>query len=221
METRRPGRTWINEPVTALTDLILSAMAVYFAVHLGRQQELGGMKVHLYFSRAFWALGLGAFLGAVTHGIGRHLSVEIGRLIWRVTLLSLGAAAFFLILAVARHAFPARHVPVFEWSGVVMIALYAIIILRDDRFLWAVIFYSAALLIVLAAMLHDLVSGVREGPGLVVAGILVSFAAAIVQRSGLSLHRHFNHNDLYHVVQSVGLYYLYRGAMLLKDWPSP
>jgi hypothetical protein len=219
METRRPGRTWINEPATVLTDLILSAMAVYFAFRLGRQQELEGMNVHLYFSYAFWALGLGALLGAMTHGIGRQLSVEIGRLIWRATLLSLGAAAFFLVLAMAYHAFPVRHVQVFEWSGILLLALYTIVILRDDRFLWAVIFYTGALLVILAVMLHDLFSGVQEGPGLVVAGILVSFAAAIVQRSGLTLHRHFNHNDLYHVVQMVGLYYLYRGAMMLKDWP--
>ncbi|MBP1721184.1 MAG: hypothetical protein H6Q50_696, partial [Deltaproteobacteria bacterium] len=25
---------------------------------------------------------------------------------------------------------------------------------------------------------------------------------------------------LYHVIQMVGLYYLYRGAMMLQDWPA-
>jgi hypothetical protein len=30
-------------------------------------------------------------------------------------------------------------------------------------------------------------------------GLLVAFAAAAVQRLGVGLHAHFNHNDLYHV----------------------
>ncbi len=49
------------------------------------------------------------------------------------------------------------------------------------------------------------------------AGVAVSFAAAAVQQSGLALHRHFNHNDLYHVIQMGGLYLLYRGGLLLRD----
>jgi len=31
----------------------------------------------------------------------------------------------------------------------------------------------------------------------------------------VSLHQHFNHNDVYHVVQIVGLYFFYKGAVLL------
>jgi hypothetical protein len=220
MQNHPSKRFLIHEPVTVVTDVILSALAVYFAVCSGRQHELLRMNVHLYFSYAFWVVGLGALLGALTHGLGRYLSVAAGRLLWRATLLFLGAAAFCLLLATGYHAFPVRHVHVFEWSGVLLLVLYAIIIFRDDRFLWAVLFYTAALLIVLMVMLYDLFSRGLAGSGIVVAGILVSFAAAIIQRSGLTLHRHFNHNDLYHVVQMIGLYYLFRGAMMLQDWPA-
>jgi Family of unknown function (DUF6962) len=31
------------------------------------------------------------------------------------------------------------------------------------------------------------------------------------------LQRHFNHNDLYHVIQMVGMYVFYKGAILLRD----
>ena len=219
MENHPSKRTLIHEPMTVVTDLILSALAVYFAVRLGRQHELLRMNIHLYFSYAFWALSLGALLGALTHGLGRNLSVAAGRILWRGTLLSLGAAAFCLLLAAGYHAFPVRYVHIFEWSGALLLALYAIVILRDDRFLWAVLFYTTALLVLLTVMLYDLFFRGLAGSGLVVAGILVSFAAAIIQRSGLTLHRHFNHNDLYHVIQMIGLYYLYRGAMMLQDWP--
>jgi len=220
MENHPSKRTLIHEPMTVVTDLILSALAVYFAVCLGRQHELLHMNVHLYFSYAFWALSLGALLGALTHGLGRNLSVAAGRILWRGTLFSLGVAAFFLLLATGYHAFSVQSVQLLEWMAVLLLALYAIVILRDDRFLWAVLFYATALLVMLSVMLYDLFSRGLAGSGIVVAGILVSFAAAIIQRSGLTLHRHFNHNDLYHVIQMIGLYYLYRGAMMLQDWPA-
>jgi hypothetical protein len=46
---------------------------------------------------------------------------------------------------------------------------------------------------------------------------LVSCLAAAVQFNGIALHQHFNHNDLYHVVQMGGMYLFYRGALILKD----
>jgi hypothetical protein len=37
---------------------------------------------------------------------------------------------------------------------------------------------------------------------------------AIVQQQRLALHQHFNHNDLYHLIQIAGLWLLYRGGLL-------
>jgi hypothetical protein len=52
-----------------------------------------------------------------------------------------------------------------------------------------------------------------RGGRFLIAGIVVSVIAAAVQQSGWSLHPRFNHNDLYHVVQAVGVGLLYRSAM--------
>jgi hypothetical protein len=48
-------------------------------------------------------------------------------------------------------------------------------------------------------------------------GVLVSLVAGLVQARRVGLHRHFNHNDLFHVIQMVGLYLYYRGGALLVD----
>ena len=52
-------------------------------------------------------------------------------------------------------------------------------------------------------------------------GLYVTLAGLAIQQSGWDLHTHFNHNDLYHVVQMAGLYWLYRGARLLNDLGEP
>ncbi|MDA0206862.1 MAG: hypothetical protein O3A53_16985 [Acidobacteria bacterium] len=49
------------------------------------------------------------------------------------------------------------------------------------------------------------------------AGVVVSFLAAGVQLSGLTLAENFNHNDLYHVIQMIALVLFYRGASRLQD----
>jgi hypothetical protein len=47
-------------------------------------------------------------------------------------------------------------------------------------------------------------------------GLGLTLAGVAIQQSGWALHTHFNHNDLYHLVQMAGLYCLYRGALRIE-----
>ena len=47
--------------------------------------------------------------------------------------------------------------------------------------------------------------------GWMLAGVAVSVMGALVQASGFALHAHFNHNDLYHVIQIGAMFLFYRG----------
>jgi Family of unknown function (DUF6962) len=47
-------------------------------------------------------------------------------------------------------------------------------------------------------------------------GVFVTLAGVTIQQSGWGLHQNFNHNDIYHLVQIVGLYYFYRFAVRLR-----
>jgi len=57
----------------------------------------------------------------------------------------------------------------------------------------------------------------KAGHGWLKKGLVISLVGVLIQVSGWSLHEHFNHNDLYHVVQMFGLYCFYRGALYLHD----
>jgi hypothetical protein len=52
-------------------------------------------------------------------------------------------------------------------------------------------------------------------------GLYATLVGVAIQQSGCGFHTHFNHNDLYHVVQMAGLYCLYRGARLLEALETP
>jgi hypothetical protein len=53
-----------------------------------------------------------------------------------------------------------------------------------------------------------------------VLGILVTIIGGIVQQSGIRRGEHFNHNDVYHLIQIVGLYFFFRCAQTVRDRPG-
>ena len=55
----------------------------------------------------------------------------------------------------------------------------------------------------------------QAGVGYLKKGILVSLVGLSILLGKLSLHRHLNQNELYHLVQMLGLFLFYRGALLL------
>ena len=57
----------------------------------------------------------------------------------------------------------------------------------------------------------------RAGSPWIVGGVALSVVAAAAQASGFDLHRHFNHNDLYHAVQALAMLAYYAGVRRLRD----
>jgi len=88
--------------------------------------------------------------------------------------------------------------------AVVKLLAYTVWMLGHDEFIWVVADTVSALVIV--ALLH-----LWRFNGWMLAGVAVSFLAGAVQASGFALHEHFNHNDLYHVVQIVAMLLFYAG----------
>ena len=60
----------------------------------------------------------------------------------------------------------------------------------------------------------------KSGARWLIRGIGVTLVGLGIQQSGWSLAEHFNHNDLYHLIQMAGLYCFYRGALALHEMES-
>jgi hypothetical protein len=195
------------EPMTMATDYGLALLGGW----LGRRLWVRGPGAALrWWAAAFWAMGLAALLGGTAHGLAPALGVAAQDLIWRSTMVVIGAAASLLLQAVVATLGGGRW---WSWLLALEWALYALWVgWIDSDFRFAVLQYSAALIVVL--VVHaGLAVRHRAGAVSVVAGVIVSFVAAGIQQAGLAPHPSFNHNDLYHVVQMVGLVLLYRGAV--------
>jgi len=76
---------------------------------------------------------------------------------------------------------------------------------------------GAGLTVLLAGAGYAYVRWQVPGATWLIGGVFVSAVSGVIQGRRVTLHRHFNHNDLFHVVQIVALYLFYRGGALLVD----
>ncbi len=199
----------LHEPMTLLTDYALGLLCAVLAIRLFR----AGSDP----SRSCWAAALAicavsAFAGGTYHGFLPVLDDVEADLLWTATLMSIGCAAFFGTVATARahlHATWRRRI---ELVAVLQLAVYLFATTRTADFLIAIVDYSVSFGFVL--VVHAAVwLRTRNVPAAwIVAGVMVSFLAAGIQAAGIAPHPAFNHNDLYHVVQMLGMWMLYKGA---------
>src|SRR5690349_15237497 len=195
----------ISEPMTLATDYLLAAVAAIIAVRV--LHTAGGQDARRWWGVAFIALALGAALGGTHHGFRLEA-------LWKPTVLVLGVASAGMVAGSAVATTLGMWRIGLMALAAAKLAVYWFWVWRDDRFIWVVADTSSAFS--LLALLH-LAAWHRAGSRWIVAGVAVSIAAAGVQASGLDLHRHFNHNDLYHLVQLAALLVYYRGVRLLTD----
>jgi hypothetical protein len=206
----------LSEPTTALTDFVLAVLALGFSLQLMPYARRLRQESIRDWGLAFGALSIGALAGGISHGFAAQLSETAHAVVWRITLYSIGFASYYMVAGTARAAL--RH-KIGSWLIViaaVKLAGYLYWTTVRPEFSLAVYDYVPNMLAVLIMGL--LLKRRRDPAGFwLAAGVVVSFFAAAVQLSGLTLAENFNHNDLYHVIQMVALVMFYRGASRLQD----
>lgn len=180
----------MNEPATVLTDYALAAVCVFLGIRL-----IGKTK---FWALAFLALALAALLGGTWHGFWQS------DLLWKATTLSVGIASFGMVVGSALQTTGGTVLRTLVAFAAIKSVLYTAWMIRRDDFVWVVVDTGIALLIVGALYLWRF-------NGWMLAGVAISIVAGAVQASGLRLHEHFNHNDLYHVIQIAAMLVFYRG----------
>lgn len=200
----------LHEPMTLATDYALGLLCGVLAVRLFRA---GSDSSRSCWGGALAICSASAFAGGTYHGFLAVLDRSTAGALWTATLMSIGCAAFFGTIATARAHLASRWRRRVEAVAVLQLAVYLFATTRTSDFLIAIIDYSVSFGFVLAV--HGLVWTRTRDPaaGWIVLGVAVSFLAAGIQAAGIAPHPNFNHNDLYHVVQMVGMWMLYKGAL--------
>ena len=202
--------------MTVLTDLALGICNARWGIALFRQ----GCSQRQY-SQVLWGIGfiaaaVAAVLGGISHAVGDQ-SPTTQRKLWKGTVFATGftSAGMFASTVVASTSQPLKGNLLF--GTVVKLLAYCGWMASRDKFLYVIIDYGSAMAGVVAFHAPALFRRDAASSRCILGGVVVSLVAAIIQMRKVKLHRHFNHNDLYHLIQIAACYLFYKGGRLLED----
>ena len=205
----------LAEPTTTLTDYAMALVGWASAAWLARRAQ--GQVARRSWVVGLVLVGVAAVLGGSLHGFAPVMSAGSKAALWRATYVTVGAANLAFLVGIAWAVFRPGKV---RTAAVVLCAIHFVVfcalLMRAMDFGLVIQDYAIMMAAFTALAVHEW----RRGSGAAFwlgAAIGVSVLGAIVQRSGFAFHVHFNHNDIFHVLQSVGLWCYARGGALLED----
>ncbi len=199
---------------TLVSDYVLGAVTAALAWRLARRRE--GETSRKLWAIALGALAAGAFLGGSYHGFRAALPAAAVWVAWKATVLAIGVGAAAMIAGSAATVTSARARGALQWTAALTFAAYALWMLFHDAYIFVVVDTAFAMALVAALHAWALARRDRASPWML-AAVAVSAIAAAAQASGFDPHPHFNHNDLYHVIQVAAMFLFYAGAVRLRD----
>ena len=206
-----------TEPMTMMTDYVMGALAFVLAMRIVGDAAAGRQLSGRLWAAALVMTAVAAFLGGTYHGFIQWMPGASGRALWKATLLATGIGSACLLAAAVTAATAGALQRALLAVVVVKLLVYVWTIATKDQFALVIADYGAALLAVALAAWFIRPSGLTPAAWWITAGVAVAVLAGAIQWAHLAPHVHFNHNDLFHVVQMASLYLLYRGGLLLRD----
>jgi uncharacterized protein DUF6962 len=208
----------VHDPDVALTDLALAILATYLGWRLWsgsrgqRLQRSGAVLLGALASAALWGAIFHAFFPAGVTTLG-------GSIVWKAVALSIVVAAATMMdlglrLLLSRLSTQSRSAVVLTYA----VAFAFVVMLLGDSFTRIVYFYAPTLLLLLLAAARQVFRSGTDGWSLILSGLLLSALAAMLQQARVALHPvYFDHNAVYHLVQSVAIVFLYLGWRRAPD----
>jgi hypothetical protein len=207
----------ITEPTTLATDYALAALTAWLGWRLYQRARHTHQRAMRLWALAFAATALGSFAGGTYHGFVTALPAPVAAVTWKVATIAVGVAACLLLSAALMSTVGGavrRSLLVVVWLQ--FLAYFAWMLGHDD-FLYVIIEYGSAMLVVFFLAVFNRTGGLHPARGWIIGGVCATLAGAAIQQSGFDIHRHFNHNDLQHVVQMFAVWLLYQGGTRLAD----
>lgn len=202
----------IDEPVTVLTNLILSVFSFYFYFHLGKLKTIG-TNLSKYWRLFFLFIAIANTIAAFTHGFKSYFSKEDYYYVWMIMNMAGIPASYFLLLTNLESASITQRLKTnLQFiAALLTISLVIFMYLINDISLVKV---NAGLVILITLFAH-LITYRKGLPGskLILRGFIVSILTLFVHTMRLSIHDYLNYKDISHIIMNIGLYIIFLGVV--------
>jgi hypothetical protein len=204
------------EQTTAVTDIILALVAFggILLLQWSPVNTSGLWRINIW-STAIGLIGLAAALGAVAHGL--LLKTTLHNRIWLVLNMALALAVSLFVVGIINDLWSyetsRKALPFMLIAG---LGFYLTTLIYPGIFFLFVVYEGLALSFAFWAYLFLMVTG-NPGAGFMASGVLFSIVAAGLQTRKsivLTLIWKFDHNGIYHIVQTIGMLFLIAGLRI-------
>lgn len=220
-------RLW--EPVTSLTDVMLGLSSLVHAARLPPSYT----SINLWWTIFFCASAYSATVAGSFHLMGLHVDDSRWESnVWASVLIAIGMATLAIeqvhIIFLSgnykneRKSVGRELLELFVW--VQFLTLAGVILAGNRKFFVVVASYGPTLAMLTLIVLGSLACGRgydKHALKALLRAELISILGAVVQAFGPDLHPHFNHNDLFHMVQIWGNWEYFRAARATIAIESP
>ena len=206
-----------SDLMNIVTDLLLSGLAFRLAVGLlPIARRVREFAIRYWFG-AFVGVAASGLLAGIVHAFGAEMDPQTSALIWSISM-ALNIAASFLFLIAILHAYTSgRLLGWLAGCAVTKFVLFAMWATVNDDF--RLVIYDSGLTLAAMLLMASWFAWLQREPSApwILAGVMTAMVAALFQQGRVSIHRYFNHNDLYHLIQMGALYCFYRAGEFLHD----
>ena len=211
----------MDEILVSATDYLLAIECLVFTGMVWKTEN-SWREVRRFFAAFFACTALASLAGAIYHGFFSTTASPMGAALWGTVLGALGLVAWaaWSIGACLLWADPLRsrlvHLALLEF-----LIYFIYVVAAHRQFGVAVANYTPSVIFLAWALAR---SYRRHHEPPVLAGLLglaLTGVAAMIQRTSWSLQAlHLNNNSIYHLVQALGLFLIFRAALFLVKTPT-
>lgn len=203
----------LDEPGVAITDFLLAIETCALSVILASRSEHRALPSGRWFIALFSCLTAASLSGGILHGFFNSPARQLHMLFWDASLIAIGGTALSCF-NIAADLLPTlkKHARAILLISGLAFAVYTCYVLTGYRtFLTAIAFYLPAtvLLLIAIARLHKTEKSSTTLQG--ISGLVLTFVAAAVQQLQFYVEPYLlNHNTIYHLVQGLALFLLFK-----------
>lgn len=206
------GGVRIDEPVTALTDLMVSAVCIYAFFKLNRLDNTS--KVHQFVKYYFLSMSIATAFG----GIVGHSFLYAFSFAWKLP----GWLTSMFSIALIERAVIEKAKPIisqslgkfFTWLNIIELSIFVVLTFSTLNFFFVEIHSAYGLLIVTASFsIYTYSKTKNKGSKYFIIGVGFCAISALFFMNEWSLHMWFNYLDISHVFMTIAAIFFYKGAL--------
>lgn len=212
----------IAEPDVALTDYALVVETFLLGLWMCRSYISNSLKG--WFVVLFWSISAAALVGGTVHGFLTDPHSSMAKISWLITMIFLGLTALSEYGIAAYLLLTSHSSRILIFAALLIFLLYVLVVIFwDATFRVAVIDYIGGLVLLSIGFLRQYKRDRNRASLIGLAGLLLTVTASAVQQANISINPHyFNHNALYHLLEGIALFLIYRaGRSLIRIALSP